>query len=58
MGKWLYYIFVLILVYLLIVYYKGTKAVGGTMFSGIQGTIGMLQGRSTTGGNPAAYPAG
>ncbi len=55
MGKIIFYMFVLILVYLLIVYYKGTSSVAGTIGGQLQNIVLYLQGRNSA-GKVADYP--
>lgn len=54
-DKALFYIFVLSALLIAVAYYAGTKAVGGTLFSGIQNLILTSTGRNSQ-GNFAAYP--
>lgn len=58
-GFWdaLAIIFVLVGLFLVLVYYKGTKAVGGTFFSGLNDTISNLQGRNAKSGSLTQYPS-
>jgi hypothetical protein len=55
MSKTLQYMFYLILVLILVAYYKGTKSVGGTIFGGVNTIINSLQGKNAD-GNFSNYP--
>lgn len=57
MNKFMFYAFILILVYILIVYYKGTGSTVSYMGQFIDRTILFLQGRDQA-GNQAGYPVG
>lgn len=57
MGKAVWYIFILILVFLLVEYYKGATSVGGTLLGGLSTETLFLQGRNSA-GQAAAYPQG
>lgn len=57
LGDILSGVFILIVVYLLVVYYKGAAQVGDTLFKGFNATITSLQGRSGLTGSPSPYPA-
>jgi hypothetical protein len=54
-DKALWYIFVLSLALILVAYYAGSKAVGSTLFTGLNNTILTATGRNSQ-GNFAAYP--
>lgn len=54
-DKALFYIFVLSLALIFVAYYAGTKAVGGTLFSGLNSLILTSTGRDTQ-GQFASYP--
>lgn len=55
MSKTIWYIFILILVFLLVVYYKGAQQVIYQISSFINNLVLMLQGRDST-GKVASYP--
>lgn len=57
MKNWMWYVFLLILVFLVVVYYKGSSSVAGTGGTILDRTILYLQGRNSS-GNVAAYPQG
>lgn len=57
MGKSVWYIFVLILVFLLVVYYKGVTSDVSTSGGVLEKIILFLQGRNSS-GTVAAYPGG
>lgn len=56
-DKALWYIFALSLVLILVAYYAGTKAVGGTLFGGLNTLILSSTGRTQQGAF-ASYPSG
>lgn len=55
--KVVFWIFVLILVYLLVSYYKGTVAVGNVFSDFVQKLVLFLQGRDAN-GNAGSYAQG
>lgn len=57
MKNWGWLIFLLILVLILVAYFRGSTSVGGTLFTGLDRSILYLQGRNSQ-GNFANYPTG
>jgi len=55
MKGWGWLVFLLILVLILVVYFRGSSSVGGTLFSGLDRSILYLQGRNSA-GDFANYP--
>lgn len=56
MSRAIYYIAVLIGIFLVVVYYKGTTSVIGSTGSAIGNLIAFLQGRSPGQANVSNYP--
>jgi hypothetical protein len=55
MNTILKYGFYLILILIVVSYWKGSQAVGGTLFGGVQAIINSLQGKNKD-GNFSNYP--
>lgn len=56
-GSIVWYIFILIAIFLVVIYYKGSTAVGGTFLQGLQNETLFLQGRNAQ-GQITNYPTG